>query len=186
MRTHTLIADLIESTRHILSKAEELKQLSEETLNFKENDSKWSILECIEHLNLYGDFYNPAIKKSIQNSKSTAQEIFKSGVMGNYFTNSMLPKEKLNSMKTFSDKNPAGSNLNKKTLDRFIKQQKEFLDLIALSKKVDLSKTKTPITLSKFIRLRLGDTFRFNVAHNQRHFVQIDKILTIANVNLSA
>ena len=44
-----------------------------------------------------------------------------------------------------------------------------------LSKKINISKTRTAISISKIIRLKLGDTFRFNVAHNERHLLQAEK-----------
>ena len=87
----------------------------------------------------------------------------------------MLPKENLNYMKTFKDKNPAGSKLNKAVIDRFLNQQHEFLDFIDKSKKVSLMKTKLPLTISKLLKLSLGDTFRFSVAHNERHVLQAER-----------
>ena len=65
----------------------------------------------------------------------------------------MLPKEKLNKMKTFKDKNPIGSELDKKTIERFITQQEQILNLLDKSKEIDLNKTKTAISISKLIKL---------------------------------
>lgn len=42
----------------------------------------------------------------------------------------MLPKEKLNKMKTFKDKNPLNANLDKLIIDKFINQQIKLLDLL--------------------------------------------------------
>lgn len=64
-------------------------------------------------------------------------------------------------MKTLKENNPLGSHLDKSVIDRFIDQQKDSLKLIDKSKNVNLSKTKTAISISKLIKLRLGDTFRF-------------------------
>lgn len=173
-KTEELLAELIEQTRININKVENFRELSDTELNHKENTEKWSILECIEHLNLYGDFYNPEIRKRIETSHSKANLIFKSGVIGNYFVNMMLPKKKLNKMKTFKDKNPAGSSLDSIVIDKFISQQKEFLELIESSKNINLTKTKTAVSISKVIKIRLGDTFRFIVAHNQRHLIQAE------------
>ena len=178
MVTDKLIKDLLKSTKIIISTVEDYQSLKDTTLNFKASKESWSILECLEHLNLYGDFYNPAIKECIDNSNSTESQVFKSGVLGNYFVNLMLPKEKLNKMKTLKDKNPSGSQLDKSVINRFLAQQKEFLSLIEKAQDVDLTKTKTLISISKFIKLRLGDTLRFNVAHNQRHITQANNVLS--------
>jgi len=180
-RTIELIAELIEKTRININRVEKYRELSDKELNFRESTEKWSVLECIEHLNLYGDFYNPEIRKSIEKSHSKPSEIFKSGIIGNYFVNTMFPKKKLNKMKTFKDKNPLGSSLNKSVIDRFISQQKEFLELIEKSKNINFSKTKTAISISKLIKLKLGDTFRFIIAHNERHLIQAENVMRKAS-----
>lgn len=171
-----LIQDLIERTRIIINKAEDYSTLSSEELNWRNKKDSWSILECFDHLNLYGDFYIPEINKRIKSSKTQPQKNFKSGVLGNYFAKSMLPKEKLNKMKTFNDKNPMGSRLDKTTIDRFISQQVKILNLLDNAREIDLNKTRTSISISKLIKLKIGDTFRVVVYHNERHFVQAEKI----------
>jgi len=174
----SLIDDLIERTKKVINEAERFNQLPIETLNWKPNAERWSVLECLEHLNRYGDFYIPEMQKRIQKGKkSDANYIFKSGWLGNYFANSMLPKEQLNKMKTFKSMNPVGSQLDISTLEKFIRQQKQILDLLSQAREVDLTKTKTSITISNWIKLRLGDTFRVVIYHNQRHMVQSNKVL---------
>ncbi|EAR01701.1 DinB family protein [Maribacter sp. HTCC2170] len=180
--TTTLITELLERTRSNTHKVEGFKKLSEKELNYKESNDEWSALECIEHLNIYGDFYNAAIRESIEKASTASSKIFKSGVIGNYFVNLIAPKEKLNKMKTLKENNPLGSHLNKNVLDRFIKQQNECLHLIEESKNVNLSKTKTAISFSKLLKLRLGDTFRFITAHNERHLLQAENMFKKARV----
>ena len=173
-QSQTLTLDLIETTRQNLNFAELLKQKTDVELNWKQNSESWSVLECLEHLNLYGHFYIPEIEKTILNSKHKSEEEFKSGILGNYFAESMLPKQKLNKMKTFKDKNPINSKLDRKVIDEFINQQIKTIDLLYKSKNVSLNKNKVKITLSKWIKLKLGDTFRFVINHNIRHLEQIE------------
>lgn len=175
--TKELTAELIEKTRININKAEGLRNQSEDELNFKEKSEKWSALECIEHLNIYGTFYNSEIKGCIQKSQTKSSNEFKTGVIGNYFVKLITPKAKLNNMKTMKAFNPIGSNLDKNIIDRFINQQKECLDLIEKSKSINLTKTRTAISISKLIKMRLGDTFRFVTAHNERHLIQAENML---------
>ncbi|MCB0640049.1 MAG: DinB family protein, partial [Phaeodactylibacter sp.] len=101
---------------------------------------------------------------------------FKSGWLGNYFVQLIKPKEKLNKMKTPAEMNPGSTELSRTSIDRFIKQQKRWLQLLEQAGKVNLTTVKTAISLSKWIRLRLGDTLRFVIHHNDRHLVQAEKI----------
>lgn len=177
MKTEALISDLIARTKSVLNTVERFKQLPKKQLNYKPSPKSWSILECIEHLNLYGNFYIPEIDNRIKNAKHKAVANFKTGILGDYFAKSMLPKENLNTMNTFKNKNPNGSKLDKTILDTFSNQQQETLRLLNAAKHVNLNKTKTSITLTRWITLKLGDTFRVIIYHNQRHIIQAEKVL---------
>lgn len=176
MKSEILLQTLIEQTKQIIKEAESLTNNDLQTLTWKENESSWSILETLEHLNLYGDFYLNEIENKIKNSKTTNSVEFKSGFLGNYFAQSMLPKEKLNKMKTFKNKNPLNAVLDKSVLDKFINQQIKLLDLLDQAKKIDLNRIKTAISITQLIKIKLGDTFPFFVNHIIRHLKQIERI----------
>jgi hypothetical protein len=176
MNSEFIIQKLIEDTRKSLNQVEGLKNIDLNSLKWKENTTSWSILECLEHLNLYGDFYLIQIENQIETSTTKADLEFKSGVLGNYFAKSMLPKEKLNKMKTFKDKNPLNANLDKTVIDKFINQQIKLLDLLNQSRNVSLNKVKIQTSISSLIKLKLGDTFQFYINHIIRHLKQIDRI----------
>lgn len=175
--TLQLIDELQKITDENIQFAENLLNETVEKLNFRLSEKSWSILECIEHLNRYGKFYIPEISKRIENSGIKSTEIFSSGILGNYFANSMLPKEKLNSMKTFKSMNPIHSKLDKNVLNEFIVQQKQMIHLLKEAKNINLNKVKTSISISNLIKLKLGDTFRFVIYHNLRHIEQAKRNL---------
>jgi len=176
--TDNLINELIDLTHEHLAFAESLLLKSDSELNKRLTNESWSVLECLEHLNLYGNFYLPEIKNRIETSTTKATTEFKSGWLGNYFAQSMLPKEKLNKMKAFKSMNPIHSSLSKTTtVNVFIDQQKQLLDLLNSARLVNLNKVKTSISITTLIKLKLGDTFRFFIYHNKRHVVQAKKVL---------
>ena len=168
-----LINDLTERTRKVLKQAQALQNLPVSKLNEKPQDNAWSALECLEHLNRYSRFYIPEISKQLDKGAVNINGKFKSNWLGNYFAKSMSPKtENLNKMKTFTSMNPIGSDVNIKVVDQFIEDQQAMLELLKKAKTKDLSKTKTAISISNWIRLRAGDTFRVVIYHNQRHLIQ--------------
>lgn len=177
MQSEKFIQTLLEQTKHIINQADKLKSYDLNTLTWKESEISWSILECLEHLNLYGDFYLPQIENKIKNSTTKNDLKFKSGILGNYFAKSMLPKEKLNKMKTFKDKNPLNANLDKTVIDKFINQQIKLLDLLNQSRNVSLNNVKIQTSISSLIKLKLGDTFQFFINHIIRHLKQIESVL---------
>ena len=58
----------------------------------------------------------------------------------------------------------------------FIRQQEELLFCVRDSFRLDLNATKIPISISKWIKISLGDTLRFLIAHNERHFRQAERV----------
>ena len=174
--TTQLLDELKEKTLQHLHYAEILLRKNEHELNFRVSEECWSALECLEHLNRYGDFYIPEISRKMARSKTSFRPVFKPGILGNYFAKSMLPKEKMNKMKTFKTMNPIHSRLNKNVVEKFIKQQQQILELLKKAENTDLEKTKTNISISTLIKLKLGDTFRFVIYHNERHILQIQRI----------
>ncbi|EJL68576.1 DinB family protein [Chryseobacterium populi] len=174
-----LISELKEITSQNVQYTETLLNRPENELNYRALENSWSVLECIEHLNRYGNFYIPEINRRMPASTSgpAPKKTFSPGVLGNYFAKSMLPKEKLNAMKTFKTMNPIHSRLDKNVLNIFIDQQNQWSDLLERAKNIDLEKTKTGISISKLIKLKLGDTFRFITYHNLRHIEQAKRVL---------
>jgi hypothetical protein len=177
--TNLLIEELLNTTERSTKSALKFKTLNTEQLNYRNSPTEWSILQCLEHLNLYGDFYLPEIEKQIIANKSKVNpSIFKSGLLGNYFANLMLVKDgKVKKMKAPKDKIPSASALSVTTIDRFLKQQELLKSLLQQAKSTDLTKTKTAISLTNLIQLRLGDTFRFFTYHIERHILQAEKVL---------
>ena len=170
-----LIAELRRETQKAKSQLEAFKTYTIEELNFKPNDAKWSVLECIEHLCRYGKFYLPEIEQRMIASESAPKPYFKSGLIGNYFVN-MIKASNTKQLKTVKSMDTTGSQLNRGTINQFTKQL-EWLDvLLGQAQDVDLNKVKTSISLTKAIKLRLGDTLRFLVYHNERHLLQAKRI----------
>jgi hypothetical protein len=129
---HELIDTLLQIMDRSSNAVQKFKNLSPEELNYKEASGRWSILECIEHLNLYGDYYLPEIEKEIlKKGPDPKAELFKSGLLGNYFANLMqIRNGKITKMKSPADKNPINSSLSVTTLDRFLKQQDRLKSLL--------------------------------------------------------
>lgn len=177
MNAEELIKELTDITRDNIVRVQAFKDIPMEALQCKKTAQSWSVLECVEHLNRYGDFYIPEIGRQIAKSKYVKSGVFRPGLLGNYFSNAMLPRQKLNKMKTFQNMNPLNSSLGITVLDIFVDQQQQLLRLLDQAQNTDLTRVKTSISISKWIKLRLGDTFRVVVYHNIRHIVQAENVI---------
>lgn len=150
---------------------------------------KWSVLQCLEHLNSYGDYYIPELKDAISRGEERelrAKPVFKSGWLGNYFTSQMKPKESgelPGKMQSPKDHRPAEQQDPAIVLERFFYQQEQLLQLLDRAQKVDIGKLRVPISLTRFIKLTVGDTFRFLIAHEQRHILQALRAMLVATAD---
>lgn len=171
--TLDLIQELNEFTDRHQSQVKKLSSLSDEQLKHRPAEGAWNVLECIEHLNRYGRFYLPEVKSRLNDARETPTENFKSSWLGNYFAVSMKPGSK--PMKTFKEMNPFSSTLDRSVIAEFEQQLEEWQELLELARQYNLSRVKTAISISSFIKLRLGDTLRVVIYHHERHLLQADR-----------
>ena len=142
---------------------------------------KWSVIQVLEYLNSYGRYYLLAIERSLIKDKP-AIEFFKPGWLGNYFTKLMKPEENgtiAHKMQSPKDHMPSNHPDAFPVLNTFLEQQHYLIDLLESAKSKNITGIRTPVSISRFIKLKVGDTFRFLIAHEQRHFVQIENVLAV-------
>ena len=180
IKTSDLLDQLKADTRQIIMETKILLQNDPELLTRQPVPGKWSIAQILEHLNAYGRFYIPEIRRALDNSNLPSDQIFNSGWLGNFFTNSMKPtadKRVKNKMKAMKDYTPQPDLDSKTVIDEFLQQQQDILKLLEASAQKNIGRIRVPITITKLIRLKLGDIFRFVIAHNQRHFIQCENTI---------
>lgn len=182
INTKELLAELHQIIDDCTEKVKRFKNHAPEMLNYRIEDNRWTVLECLEHLNLYGDFYIPEVEKVIISQKDTSTKtMYSPGIIGNYFAGLMkVSGNKIKKMPTPKDKNPIHSQLSLTTLERFLKQQEKWTKLLNMAAHTDLDKARTAISLTKLMKLKLGDTFRFSIYHIERHVIQAEKTLAAA------
>jgi uncharacterized protein (DUF2164 family) len=180
-----LITELQTRTEIVLQKAiSEWQMAANEKLTFTPSPEKWSAVQCLMHLNSYGNYYLPAIERAISESNSENAISFISSWLGNYFYNTMLPEQKgkkMKKMKSPKDHLPKLNTDVSEVVAEFIDQQERLLILLDKAKTINISKAKVPISIAKFIKLQLGDVFLFLIAHIERHVLQADRMIEISN-----
>ena len=175
-----LLEELASDTRRILVNFEHLRVLQPEVLTAVPPGEGWTVAQILEHLNSYNRYYHPAIESAIEAAPNSAPVVFKAGWLGDYFTRTMLPNKKgqvANKMQSPKDHRPDREIDLQKVFAEFEQGMQFQLELLHRSAVKDLNGIRIPISLTKLIKLKLGDTFRFLVAHQQRHLVQIENTL---------
>ncbi len=174
-----LLNQLQADVRQLIAAAAFLKTKDPGILLQQPAPGKWSVIQVLEHLNSYGRYYLLAIERSLQQEKPATLS-FKPGWLGNYFTGMMRPSEEgviKNKMQAPKNHRPSKLLDAFPVLNTFIEQQHYLLELLESAKAKNIGAIRTPVSISRFIKLKLGDTFRFLIAHEHRHFLQISNTL---------
>jgi hypothetical protein len=174
-KTEDLINELKADVHKIIAVAQQMKEEDQAKLVYQHQKEEWSVVQIIEHLNSYNRFYLQQIDRALSKRVDMRNAWFNSSFWGEYFTKTMRPtnifevKNKMKAMKNHTFPNSLNVNT---VFNEFLEHQQKLLQLLEISRDRDLNAIKVPITLSKFIKFKLGDAFRFLVAHEQRHIVQ--------------
>ena len=185
MTSSELISQLIlvtnDNRRYVEKK---LSFLSANQLNWQKSTDSWSVKQTLIHLNEYARFYHTEFVKRIEQTRFkepipqfVSSPLGKSAWKSMKLGNANNVKRRFHSPKQY---NPLVNNqLNEDdTVVNFLKNQLELVHILDSAKQVNLLKVKIPISISKIIRLRLGDALQFVIYHNERHIQQIKNTIS--------
>lgn len=186
--TEELIANLKQITQSNIDFVnKKCVHLGENQLEWRPNQESWNIQEILAHLNSFSSYYHKNFKLRIKNTKfKNVKENFVPSPLGKSAWKSMKLGRANNIKRKFKapkNYNPSlnTSLISKDAVTQFINDQKEMIEILELSKTVNLKKVKIKISISKLVRLRLGDALMFVIYHNERHVQQIKNVMTHPN-----
>jgi hypothetical protein len=184
MRQISTTKDLIDITSSVTQEninavKKRLSKLTSAQMNWRPNPGVWNVNEILAHLNSYAAYYHPTFLKKIENTRFTStKEGFMSSPLGRSAWKSMKLGNARNVKRKF--KAPKGHNptidpelVGDNEVEKFIEHQEDLLNILDKAKEVNLKRVKIPISISKIVRLRLGDALLFVIYHNERHVQQI-------------
>lgn len=176
-----LMAELETMVNECVDTVSSFKQMDLQTLEKRPSPTAWNALECLEHLNRYGDFYLPEVTQRLASKHpltNPKEQRFKFSWWGNYFLDAVAPKpvDEMNTMNTFKNMNPTGDDVQLEVIDTFLDQQQQWLQLLRQAMAYDLGGIRCNTTI-RFVYLRLGDTLRVVIYHNKRHINQAVRAL---------
>lgn len=185
MTNKELTQQLTEEVQQLIDTIEAINDLNEEVLCAQPQQNKWSLAQIVEHLNTYNRYYIPLISNALQQIREErVLPVVKSGFLGGYFIKTMYAEvvtrgEVPNKMKTVKKHHPGNTLDVNAVLSEFLRAEDQLLGLIGKIGNKDLSRVKVPITLSKYIKISVGDALRFLIAHQIRHRLQIQDTLSV-------
>jgi len=156
--------------------------LGEEQFVWKPGPNRWSIAECLEHMNATARAYLPAIDEGIADAirhGAYAEGPFQYHLIGRIFSRLMEPPARFR-MRASIDKQPGPERPKRETLAGFRAYQVQYVDRLRQANGIDLSRSCVRSPLASWIRIPLGSAFASMAAHERRHLWQARRITQTA------
>ncbi len=166
---------VVDDTRSLVS------GLNAEQFNWWPTPVRWSVGECVHHLNEVVAVYLPLLRATVEDARVrnlTATGPFRYGPLTNWFVGVMEPPPKKRVQVPKKLRVPPSSTHDPAaTLERFSRVHNDLIDVIRSAEGLDLKRAKLPSVASRLIVLSLGQWFGFLVAHDRRHIWQARQVL---------
>jgi DinB superfamily len=153
--------------------------LTESQFNWRPAPKRWSIAECLVHLNVAVTRTLPAFDRAIEVGRGkglTAEGPFRYSWFANWMVASMEPPPKRR-MKTFGIfEVPEGAHALARVLPEFMAVRDQLADRVRRSDGLDLKRVRVVSPVTRLLRLPLGAYLRFVIAHDRRHLWQAKQV----------
>lgn len=155
-----------------------LDGLSDKQFNWRAGAGRWSIGECIAHLNVTGQMFLPGIDRCIKEARARklfADGTFRHSLLGGIFIRSIEPPAKLRfkAPKLYA---PLPEHLLAVAVPAFASLHEQFTRRIGEANGLNLRRVKVASPVNKFIKLTLGECFALLAAHERRHLWQARQV----------
>lgn len=183
LNTLALIDHLQERLRDQLAQLETLRTLPLTTLTRRPAPKRWSVLEVVEHMNLSSGVYHrrlDACYAQAQNGLRFAPT-FTPGRWGQLATTAMQPGAdgrigwRMRTLFAFEPRTAHTQGLT--AIDRCAEMLHGLHGLLERARTRGVEGERITSTLGPILRFKAGDAFRFPIAHQDRHFLQIRRTL---------
>lgn len=153
--------------------------LSPSQLNWKRNPAEWSIAQCFDHLILTNQPYFPLFEK-IANGTRRATLWERVPLLPKLFGPLVLGAVKPESARKIKARPkflPQPSTVDAGVIERFREHQRELVRLMKATEGFELERVVITSPVSSLVTYSMMDGCRIIVAHEERHFLQAERVL---------
>jgi hypothetical protein len=155
-----------------------LAGLDNEAGLWRPGPGRWSVAECLEHLNLVGAAVLPAIHQAIDKGipATTQPDEPYRGWIGAWALRVLEPPPKLRG-KAPKKVQPRPNLSLDQVAKRFLHLQEDALACLGRAEGIDLAKTRLRHPLIPLLRFTLGETLALFVTHERLHLWQAEQVV---------
>jgi hypothetical protein len=154
--------------------------LTDAQFNWRPGKNRWSIADCLQHLNVGVTTALPAFDRAIAEGRAkgqTAQGPFRYGWFARMVAGSMEPPPRWRMKTAAVLRVPLTATYRAADLGpQFTAVRDQLAECVRQSDGLDLSRVRTISTINRLLRLPLGAYFQFILAHDRRHLWQARQV----------
>ncbi len=174
------LRELYDQFDRIREDAERLAQtLSEGQANWRPGPGRWSVAECLAHLNETADCYLAAIDRGLDRGEArnlTGKGPFRYRWFGRWFVRQLEPppKRAFKAPAMFAPRSDLGLA---DVAQRFLAAQAHLQARLLRANGLHLARIKVTSPVSRWIRFELGQCFNVVASHERRHLWQAHQVV---------
>ncbi|MEK6280094.1 MAG: DinB family protein [Acidobacteriota bacterium] len=184
LESQNLLQTVVEEANRNSQEAQRLvSDLSVGQMSWTSSPDRWSIAQCLDHLAVtsreFNTYFTEAINRGRDKWPITSAIPYKPTRIGGWLIKQVVPEttRKVPAPKVFR---PSQSPVVEGALEKFLKQQNEFLHFVREAEAVDYNKTRLRSPVTPFMRYSLADAFVVTIVHGWRHLAQARRVREIS------
>lgn len=152
--------------------------LTDAQFNWRPEPGRWSIGECLDHLNVTAERYLPLMTAAMEDARRrqlVGRGPFRYGMFESWFVRTMEPpaKRRFRAPKVFQ---PEGRLTRAEIVAAFQQRQTDYVAALHAADGVDLRRAKVTSPTSRLFKTSLGQSFALMAAHQRRHLWQARQV----------
>lgn len=150
--------------------------LSHRQLNFKPAPDRWSVGQCIDHINVSMRIYLDPMERVLEEADLPGEEPYGRGTfMGRLLIGALRrPRGRYKAPRKFR---PSSSELDPEAVRReYERQTARMQDALRQADGLALGKIKMPWPVFGWIKISLAQAFELQILHAGRHFDQAERV----------
>jgi len=148
--------------------------ISQRQFNWQPDPGRWSMGQCLAHLNVVGEIQLPRIEASIRRAREqglVGPGPYHHGFIGNCFVRLTEPPPRIR-FKAPKPMTPPPAESPSKAIFSFFALQDRIQEQIRRANGVDLGRVKVASPIADWLHFTLGQSFALIAGHQRRHLWQ--------------
>lgn len=148
--------------------------------NWRPELGRWSVAECLTHLNLTASLFAEAVQRAIDRGRAKGllgSEPFRYGMFSRWFLGVIDPanRKRYKAPRRLTPEPEVQHEIGQ-VLHRFQRTGDEWERLLHEANGLDLARVKVPSPIFPLLRVQLGAVFAVQSAHERRHLLQAEEV----------